>query len=91
MAITLGAEVALPLHLDDAPTYTELETALEEAGFTNYTIMRQVNGDGSGDAQLFVRGAADQNGTPSDLDAADTLTKLSGAIASLVDSPTQQG
>jgi hypothetical protein len=83
MAITLGTEVALPLHLDTAATYTDLEDAVTGAGFTNYTIMRQVNSDGSGDAQLFVRGEISEEGIPDDLVAADTLTQLAAAITAL--------
>lgn len=83
MAITLGAEVALSLHLDTAATYGALETALVDAGFTAYVIMRNLNGDGSSDAQLYVRSTPDQNGMQSPLPAADTLGKLHEALAAL--------
>lgn len=85
MAISLGAELALALHLDQALTYAELETALTEAGFTNYTIMRQVNPDHSGDAQLFVRSEFDENGSMGQLPAVDTLQALATALGTLND------
>jgi hypothetical protein len=82
MAITLGAEVALAIHLDTALTYGDIETALINAGFDNYTIMRNVNYDGSSDVQLFVRTTPVDDELP-DLPAAETLSELSDAISSL--------
>lgn len=79
MAITMGSEVALPLHLDHTVSYTDVERALTDAGFTEYIIMRTNNSDGSCDVQLFLRpgGGADT------LQAGDTISALSDAISAL--------
>lgn len=83
MAINLGAEVALAIHLDQALTYGDIESALVDAGFTNYTIMRNLNYDGSSDAQLFVRAEQTQDGSMHSLPAAETLTMLSQALGAM--------
>jgi hypothetical protein len=83
MAITLGTEVALAVHLDAALTYGDIETALVDAGFTSYTIMRQMNFDDSADVQIFVRNEPDGEGNIAPLPAADTLTNLSAAMTTL--------
>jgi hypothetical protein len=89
MAITLGAEIALAIHLDNALTYGEIEDAVVGAGFTSYTIMRNLNYDSSSDVQLFVRSVTASDGSTEPLPAADTLTKLSTALATL--ESTQDG
>lgn len=84
MDITLGVEVALSLHLPSAASYADLETALVDAGFTDYTIMRTANTDGTGDAQLSVRAGFDeQTSTMRPLPAGDTLEKLREALTAL--------
>lgn len=85
MAITLGAEVALSLHLTTQKTYGEVEDALLDVGFDDYSIMRSVNPDGSADIQLYVRNAADINGQREMLPAADTMAKLADALGALED------
>lgn len=79
MAITLGYEVSLPLHLDHTVTYTEVETALTDAGFTQYIIMRNNNSDGSCDVQLFIRPGEGEDV----LQASETMDALSEAITAL--------
>lgn len=88
MAITLGAEVALSLHLDQQRSYADLEAALVDAGFEDYTIMRSVNNDDSSDVQLYVRHRRDDNGQVDPLIAGATLTALADAILSLESSST---
>lgn len=83
MLITLGAEVGLALHTEESVSYTDLEKILVDAGFDNYTIMRSTNPDGSGDAQLYVRGGYDENSQQIQLPAGETMTKLSEAINAL--------
>lgn len=84
MAINLGAEVALAIHLDSALSYSDIESALVDAGFDNYTIMRSINYyDLSSDVQLFVRNAPDSEGEVDPLLASDTMTKLAAAMTSL--------
>jgi hypothetical protein len=82
MAINFGTELALAIHTDSALTYGNVESALVDAEFTNYTIIRNVNSDGSADFQLYVR-AEQTGGTEQFLDAADTLTNLGEAIAAM--------
>lgn len=80
MTITLGAEVGLALHLDEDATYADVETTLVDAGFTNYSIMRTQNSDGTSDIQIYVR-----NADYSPLPAAETLQKLTAALTALED------
>jgi hypothetical protein len=89
MHITLGSEVSISLHTDEAVSYTELEKALVDAGFENYTIMRNANPDGSADAQLYVRGNYDGQGQPDELTAGETMTKLSEAVNALEEDTEQ--
>jgi hypothetical protein len=86
MHITMGAEFALNLHIEGEPTYAQLETALVDAGFEQYTILRTVNVDATTDVQLFVRNAPGDGGMQDQLDAVDTVDKLSTAIQALEDS-----
>lgn len=83
MAITLGTEVDLALHLDNEITYADVESALTTAGFADYTILRNANYDGSADVQIFVRNAQTSDGQ-SPLDANDTMDKLQEAVAAMV-------
>lgn len=84
MAITLGTEISLPLHMDDSTTtYGDLETALTDAGFTNYTIMRTVNFDGTIDAQLYVRSDWNTDGSQDPLPAGTTMDMLTTAVQAL--------
>lgn len=83
MTISLGTEISLAIHLDNALTYGDVESVLVDAGFTNYMIMRNVNGDGSADFQLYVQATQDSNGNPQTLPAAETLQKLSDAMDTL--------
>jgi len=83
MAITLGTEVALSMHMDTAATYTDVETALVNAGFTDYTISRTVSYDGSCDLQLYVRNHPDSNGVIAPLPAVSTLQALTDALTAL--------
>lgn len=83
MDITFGAEIALSFHLPVSVSYADLEASLVDAGFTNYTIMRSVNPDNSGDVQFYVRGDRDSSGNPSSLSAGTTLTMLSEALNAL--------
>lgn len=89
MDITMGAEFALNMHIDGSePTYGEIEAALVDAGFIQYTIMRTVNVDNTTDLQLFVRNAPGEGGQQDPLDAVDTIDKLSTAIQSLQAQPS---
>ncbi len=83
MHITLGAEVALSLHMENQLTYANIEGALVDAGFTNYTILRTINYDGSSDAQVYVREGTDANGQQLSLPAVDTMEKLTAAITAI--------
>jgi hypothetical protein len=78
MAITLGAEVSLSLHLDEDITYADVEATLVDVGFTNYSIMRTQNSDESCDLQIYVR-----NSDYTPMAAADTLDKLTTAVTTL--------
>lgn len=82
MNITMGAEIALNLHIEGTPTYADLESALVDAGFTVYTIMRTTNVDNTCDVQLYVRQAPGDGGEDQ-LDAVDTMQKLTDAIEAL--------
>lgn len=77
MAITLGAEFFFQFHQDTAQTYTRIETALVNAGFSDYTIIRQVNSDGSGDMAVYVRD------TTTPLDASETMQSVADALTEL--------
>lgn len=83
MNITMGAEIALSLHLDAEPTYAELETTLVDAGFTTYTILRTVNVDDTCDVQFYVRNAPGEGGAQDPLAAVETLQMLTEAIEAL--------
>lgn len=83
MAITLGTEVALSLHMDRGRSYGDLEAALVDAGFITYNITRTVNFDGSSDVQLYVRSELNAEGGLDDLPAAETMQMLTEAIESL--------
>jgi hypothetical protein len=85
MNITMGAEMALNLHIDAVPSYSDIETALTDAGFTVYTIMRQVNFDDTCDVQLYVRNVTGETGNQEPLDGVDTMQKLTEAIGALED------
>ncbi len=80
MALTLGTEFALFMRSDTRLTYTEIETALDEAGLDNFTINRNFNGEGY-DIHLIVR-----SDDPSQyLEAADTVRALAEAVEGLSD------
>lgn len=82
MALTAGNEIALYLEADNPLTYAQVETALTDAGFTSYVIVRGLSAGGT-ILQLTVMS---DNQQP--LDAADTLTQLAEAIAAIgVQSP----
>lgn len=83
MAINLGAEIALAIHLDQALTYGDIESALVDAGFNNYTIMRTLNFGGSADVQLFIRAPQNEDGSMQTLPSAETLTQLADAMTSM--------
>lgn len=83
MNITMGAEIALSLHIEGTPTYAVLEGALVDAGFTAYTIMRTLNVDNTCDVQIYVRNAPGADGSQDQLDAVDTMQKLTQAIEAL--------
>lgn len=78
MAITLGSEIALAMHSDRVLSYTDIETALADAGFDNYTILRNLDGQGGTDLQIFVRDA-EGNGLP----ASDTMSQLTDAVTAI--------
>lgn len=80
--MTLGAEISLPVHLDVLVSYSQLETALLDAGFTDYTIMRTVNPDASCEVQIFVRSPIVNNQQEA-LPAVETLQALTDACTAL--------
>lgn len=80
--LTLGAEISLPMHIDVRISYSQLETALRDAGFTDYTIMRTVNPDDSCEAQVFVRSPL-VNGQQEALPAVETMQALTDACTAL--------
>lgn len=83
MHITMGAEFSLNLHIEGTATYAQLESALVDAGFEVYTIMRNVNVDDTCDVQLFVRNAPGDGGMQDPLDAVETIQKLAAAVDTL--------
>jgi len=90
MAITLGAEIALPLQFDRAITYTDVEKALTDAGLTEFTIHRNRRDHDSYDVHLSIRGTVNEYGQPGDMDAADTITKLGEALTALETAPAPE-
>jgi hypothetical protein len=85
MHINLGAEMALNLRLDQSVSYAALETLLVDAGYTHYVIMRDRAYDGSMNVTLIIRADQDDPSTPDVLPAAETLTALGAAVATLSD------
>lgn len=83
MHITMGAEIALSLHIEAETTYTQIEGVLVDAGFTNYSIQRNVNADETSDVQIYVRRELDEFGNQQLLPATDTLENITEAIVAL--------
>ncbi len=83
MALTAGSEIALFMQADRELSYSDIESALVDAGFTNYSIARNFNG-GMTDIQLNIRSNdRDENGNPQPLDAAASLSALTEAVTEL--------
>lgn len=78
MALTLGSEFSLFMHTEDRLTYTQIETALTDAGLDEAMINRNRSGEGY-DIQLIVRNAVPE--VP--LNAAETVRAFADAIEAL--------
>ncbi len=78
MALTLGTDFVLYLRSDRKLTYTQIETALTDAGLDDVTINRNPSGDGY-DLHLQIRSTPP--GDP--LDAVETYRALAEVIEAL--------
>lgn len=81
MAITMLGEVTLNIQLDAAVTYGAIETAVLDAGFTDYSIIR-LPGTGTTDVQVSVR-STPVDGVYPPMNAEQTLNSLAEVVADL--------
>lgn len=84
MALTFGSEFTLFMHATARLTYTEIETAMVNAGLDDVSINRNPSGNGEYDVQVIIRSS---DGTA--LPAAETITALAEAIEVLEPEPTE--
>jgi hypothetical protein len=85
MSLNAGSELGMSLQADRNLSYGQIESALVDAGFTDYTIMRSRNPDTT-DFQVTVRsGELTPEGYMAPLDAAETLSALATAVSALAE------